>query len=285
VTPSSEKVTEKNRSDVDKFLSRHEETAQFLINNMKSYGLELGEHLNSGNFKCIRAAEGIRSVFVLARRGNLIAQSHADDVNMILDACRSEPMPLQGFIGAWTSIEPIWKRFRELHPQFSVTFESKEILYRLLLKAGASLRRDVRVRLLKDPDFDAWFEYRTQYIRELGIPDDMSRDQAHESFARLINGKEVWGLFENGELVSQGGLNSRGTEIGQIGGVFTPVHHRQKGYSKALMRHLLLDCREIHGHRKSILFTGEADIAAQKLYESVGYERVGYFALIFGKNS
>lgn len=30
------------------------------------------------------------------------------------------------------------------------------------------------------------------------------------------------------------------------------------------------------------LFTGEADIPAQKLYESMGYQRIGSFALILG---
>ena len=48
------------------------------------------------------------------------------------------------------------------------------------------------------------------------------------------------------------------------------------------MSHLLKDCRDLHGHNKNILFTGEADIAAQKLYESLGYKRIGSFALILG---
>ncbi len=33
---------------------------------------------------------------------------------------------------------------------------------------------------------------------------------------------------------------------------------------------------------KNILFTGETDLPAQKLYESMGYKRIGPFAVILG---
>lgn len=82
------------------------------------------------------------------------------------------------------------------------------------------------------------------------------------------------------KLNSIAGLNSKSDEIGQVGGVFTPKEKRKHGYAKATMLHLLKDCRDFHGHAKSILFTGETDLPAQKLYESIGYERIGHFALI-----
>lgn len=49
------------------------------------------------------------------------------------------------------------------------------------------------------------------------------------------------------------------------------------------MLRMLKDCRDDHRLRKSILFTGETDFPAQKIYESIGYHRIGLFALILGK--
>jgi predicted GNAT family acetyltransferase len=81
-------------------------------------------------------------------------------------------------------------------------------------------------------------------------------------------------------MVSMANLNSSNERTGQIGGVFTLKEQRQKGYSRATLLHLLKDCREIHHHRKNILFTGEEDFPAQKLYESIGYERIGFFTIV-----
>jgi len=91
-----------------------------------------------------------------------------------------------------------------------------------------------------------------------------------------------WGLFIDGEMISRTALNSNGEKIGQVGGVFTPKSKRQKGYAKVTMLHMLRDCRDLHGHTKSILFTAETDYPAQKLYEAIGYQRIGSFALILG---
>ena len=54
----------------------------------------------------------------------------------------------------------------------------------------------------------------------------------------------------------------------------------KKGFAKACMFHMLRDCVERFKHRKNILFTGEEDTAAIKLYESMGYRRIGFFALV-----
>ena len=73
-------------------------------------------------------------------------------------------------------------------------------------------------------------------------------------------------------MLSRAGLNSKGRTIGsQVGGGFALPQYRQQGLSKAIMFHILKDCRDRHGHTKNILFTGEENIPAQKLYESMGY--------------
>ena len=120
-------------------------------------------------------------------------------------------------------------------------------------------------------------------MTELSLPNEFSAEQLQRNFEAQAAKQVWWGMFRGQELVSRTALNSRGETIGQVGGVFTPKKYRQQGCAKAVMLHMLKDCRDLHGHTKSLLFTGETDIPAQKLYESIGYSRIGSFAIILGQ--
>ena len=264
------------------FLKRYEESSQFLINNLREYGPKVGEYPYSGNFKIIKEKNQVVGVFCLAKCGNLYAQAnHANYTEFILESCKREPFPVKGFLGPWDILSPLFECYKIENPSFKPSFQSKEILYRLPLEP-----KDIRfshhqeVRLLVRNDFSDWLPLRTAYMKELGLTSDMAPDQVKIRFEKSTQNKIWWGLFRGGELCSIAGLNSKGENIGQVGGVFTPKPKRQLGLSKATMLHMLKDCRDLHGHTKSILFTGETDIPAQNLYESIGYDRIGHFALI-----
>jgi predicted GNAT family acetyltransferase len=68
----------------------------------------------------------------------------------------------------------------------------------------------------------------------------------------------------------------------QIGGVYTAPHLRRQGLSRALMRALIDDSIRVHRLTRLLLFTGEKNHAALALYDSLGFVRVGAFALRFG---
>jgi len=277
-----ERLSHKNQAEAELFLEKHENTSQFLINNLKEHGPKLTDHHNSGNFKVIFQDNLIKAFFCLSRRGNLIVQSDDDFSEMIIKDCKNEEILLKGFIGEWDSVEPIYKYFQKIKPRCKPIHESQEILYSYDKLSDSSLLYDQRVRLLNESDFNQWIEQDKAYMHELNIPDDLETKQKKVDFERRILNHSLWGMFDNSILVSQVGLNSKGERIGQIGGVFTPSKFRRKGYAKTIMSHVLKDCRDLHGHNKSILFTGKTDFPAQKLYESIGYKQVGLFALILG---
>lgn len=267
-----------------KFLTKHEDAAQFLINNLKEHGPCLTSHHNSGNFKMICDPSGVRGVFCLSRRGNLLVQSEGDFASLILEACCKEEVSLKGFIGDWLSIEPVVKLHRHQNPSYEPSYESKEILYSYELKSDdLKLQHDPRVRFLEEPDFEQWLMFSKAFMTELSLPDELNDEQKRSDFLNQIKKQVSWGLFDQGTLISRVALNSKGEKVGQVGGVFTPPKHRQKGFAKAAMFHMLRDCRDLHRHTKNILFTGETDIPAQKLYESMSYQRIGSFALVLSQ--
>jgi GNAT superfamily N-acetyltransferase len=278
-----ERVDEGNQSEAMAYLQSHEESSQFLINNLKQYGSQLNDHHNSGNYKILRDGSKVVGVFCLSRRGNLLAQTDFDSSDHILESSFSEEIPLKGFIGEWKSVAPIYQLFRTKNPQYHPSYESKEILYSYeLRKEDSSLKHDSRVRFLQAEDFEQWDQLGRAYLDELKLPDDLGVEKKKRDYQARVLEKVWWGLFDGSQLISKTALNSKGENIGQVGGVFTPKPYRKKGFSKATMLHMLKDCRDLHGHKKSILFTGEEDIPAQKLYESIGYKRIGSFALILG---
>jgi predicted GNAT family acetyltransferase len=276
-----EQVSERNIAEVRGFLARHEESAQFLINNLREHGATLSEHKNSGNFKALRVGGEIVGVFCLARRGNVYVQLSSPQPEIILDACANEAIGLKGFVGDWNSVEPVYRLFKERNPTFVAGYESKEILYSKTLRKGdREIAHDARVRLLTPADFSRWIGLRRAFLLELGVPSDGSDEQMRSDFESAVASKCWWGLFQGNDLVAQTALNSKGDTVGQVGGVFTQPALRKRGLARAVMFHMLKDCRDFHGHTKSILFTGETDFPAQKLYESMGYARIGFFALV-----
>lgn len=264
------------------FLKRHEETSQFLINNLRDRGPRVTDDPYSGNFKVIKSENQIVAVFYVARCGNVYAQAETDQyTDLILEGCKAEPFSIKGFLGAWSILAPIYEKFQAENPEFKPSYKSKEILYRLTLsKNDPQLRRHPEVRLLTGADYGAWLPLDNAYLEELHLTDHVTVEQVKSRFERSTQDRTWWGFFKNETLISMARLNSKSNQIGQVGGVFTPKEARMRGYSKATMLHLLKDCCEIHGHTKSILFTGETDIPAQRLYESIGYDRIGHFALI-----
>ena len=49
------------------------------------------------------------------------------------------------------------------------------------------------------------------------------------------------------------------------------------------MRKLVHDCIKLHDIEKIILFTASNNIPAQKVYESLGFQRIGYYGMYFGQ--
>ena len=273
-------VTESDSEHAMAFLSNYEESAQFLINNLRDFGPRITDDPHSGNFKMILNSGKISGVFFLTRVGNLIAQSTEDYSALILESCKEEFNTIKGFIGDWKTMEPIVAKFRTANPDFNPGYDSKEILYRFGLTDSSILKHDPRVRFLTEADFDQWVKFRIDYETELQLNSRLTSEERRKVFKRVADAQLWWGLFEGDELSSIASLNSKSFKIGQVGGVFTPKQRRKRGFSKATMLHLLKDCRDVHSHAKSILFTAQIDVPAQKLYESIGYEKIGNFALL-----
>jgi predicted GNAT family acetyltransferase len=278
-------VGEQSLPAVKAFLEQYPETSLFLLSNIRAFGTRLGESLYSGNLKALRQDDELRGVFCLTRGGSLLAQTGGDGrlAPVILHACREERLPIRGVLGEWTVTKALWDLL--CHDGVKPTFESKEIVYRVDLRGPLPEPRGhaAVVRLLKPEDHPQWEQLTSDFVREVGLPLQGTEDQRKSAFGRSVGLSHWWGAFEGERLVSLAGITAMHDIIAQLGGVFTVPDHRRAGLSRDVMTTLMRDAHHIQGLGRLFLFTGEENVAARRMYESLGFDSFGHFGLFFGE--
>lgn len=277
-----EQVGAGNVSKVEQFLAEHAETCLFLASNLTNYGPRLSEHPNSGDFKCLREGTEVVGVFCLARRGNLHVElaGRTEGVASVVEDSRRGPIRVRGVLGEWSIASAIW---RELVRTRTVveTYASRELLLSLQLSERGS-PPESKIAQLEYEDYEQWAQLNGDYLREEGLPLNLSEEQRRRQFRDETSAGYWWGLRDGELLLSIAALNARHGALGQVGGVFTPKPLRRRGHSRAVLRGLLETCRSSLGLSKLILFTGASNVAALGVYRALGFREVAEFALVFG---
>lgn len=282
---SVETVNQSTASLMVEFLKKHENYTLFLLGNYENYGSTLTEAPYSGNYKIIRDSEGeVVGVFCLTKKGSLLIESSVREpiFDLVLSSCREENLPLKGVIGRWDLCKPFWAFLKKRQMVSREVFSSKDVLYSLDLSVIQDEPQE-NIKLLKESDFAAWKPLKIDYLIESGLPNDLSEEQLYQTFLGKVQKKVAWGYFIDEKLVSIADLNAKAFDLGQVGGVYTDPAFRKKGYSKAVLKQLLVDSKKTHSLRKLIIFTGEEIVPAKKLYKNLGASQEGFFALFFGE--
>ncbi|MCB1107935.1 MAG: GNAT family N-acetyltransferase [Chlamydiia bacterium] len=268
--------------EIQSFLKKHEDYSLFLLSNLFRYGPKRGASPFSGNYHVVREGGKIVAVFSLTNKGGMLIYSEKGEevFEEVLEKCLGEKIPIWGVFGHWEFCYPFWEFLKEKGVVQGESLHEKDILYSL---EDFSLgKKEEGVRFLEDSDYIPWKECRESYDTELGLS-PLKEEELRENFIEKVNDRCIWGLFLDDELVSVADLNAKVLDLGQVGGVYTSPHHRKKGFSKRVIGHLIYDSAHIHSLRKLIIFTGEDNLAARKVYESFNVKPKGYYALFFAK--
>jgi RimJ/RimL family protein N-acetyltransferase len=281
-------VEETDLERVRNYLEAHADTSLFLLSNLAVLGPRQGDHCNSGNYRLIEEAGRVIAVFCLTRSGHLLVQAagRTDLAEAILEACEGQAIEVRGVIGEWASAAALWQLLLA-DPQFEPTHSAKDALYRFPLSmlpgdAGANAPPGITVRALGAEDFEQWEPLNAAYLAELYLPPPSPGESRKAEFASRARARLWWGAFDGAQLATIAGLNATYGSIGQVGGVYTRPAERKKGLARAAMRLLMQDSRDYHRFERLILFTGEDNHGARRLYESLGFEAVGAYGLLLG---
>ena len=280
-------VSGKNQESCVSLLREHITTSLFLLDNLSRFGLQKGEHPHSGDWFCLTDSHGYsRAILVALKKGHLLyqADSRADYSKQWSQFLQAENITPTGLIGDWRVCRSLWQSLNE---SFHITpeFKSLEVLFDYNINEQGTLNWEnndpsLECRLLTPADFESWHPLRTAYLQESGmtVPPESN---LKATFLREVSLNFWWGAWQANQLVAIAALKLISQGIGQVAGVYTKPEYRKRGIGKIVMHQLFDDSDSIHNLSGLVIFTGETNLAAQRLYESLGCRRIGNFCLIF----
>ena len=182
---------------------------------------------------------------------------------------------LTGAVGKYPVSRDLFLAFNQ-NPEKLIGYFSKEVLYSL---SGEKLNIKTEQSELENGEIDprAYEKTVLEFRKEMfGSPVYEPSDKEIEMAQNDLDNHLISAIKENGEIVSIARYIRVYKNYGLVGSVFTPKKHRSKVYSKLCMKKLIKNGADKLGLKSVVLCTGETNLAAQKVYESLGFKKIGY---------
>jgi RimJ/RimL family protein N-acetyltransferase len=274
-------LLEGDQPALEEFLAGHADSSMFLLANSRKGGL-----VDRGlPFQATYAAafEGGRIMAVAAHSwlGTVLLQAPVRLAEVVRAAVAASGRRAKGLLGPYEQTLAA----AEALGAARVEHEGRELLYALDLRAlrtpEALASGRVRCRRPREPELPLLIDWRADYVLEALVEDpgpDL-RARCAVSIELLHADGADFLLEEAGAPVAYCCYNARIAEAVQIGGVWTPVPLRGRGYARCVVAGAL-EAAASQGASRAILFTPEANLPARRSYESLGFSVVGDYGLI-----
>ena len=95
----------------------------------------------------------------------------------------------------------------------------------------------------------------------------------------LLKNQLCFALTFDGDIVAKANTNAIGINCVQIGGVYTHPLYRRNGYAAALVTALCN--RALRSGKQPVLFVKEKNMPAFSLYQKLGFEECGHYAIAY----
>jgi len=274
-------LADDDRCALEEFLARHADSSMFLLANSRKAGL-----VDRGlPFQATYAASvedgRIEAVVAHSWLGTVIVQAPTHLPEVVRAAVSGSRRRVTGVLGPYGQAVAAAAALRAS----TAAREGRELLYALDLRrlrvpdALASGR--MRCRRPVDAELPQLTNWRVEYVLETKVeaPGPDLRPRCAVSIELLHADGADFLLEDGGEAVSYCCYNARIAEAVQIGGVWTPVPLRGRGYARCVVAGALQSALST-GASRAVLFTPESNLPARCAYESVGFEVVGDYGLI-----
>jgi len=252
------------------FLMGHANTSLFMLSNIKHSQIDFTGKRFQGRYWGAFTGETLGAVLVQYWSGIVMAQG---DTALVLDLWhqyRDQLKGIKGFVGRDDLCKALKNAFDSEPAERHYTLASTEWLYELnlsdLRKPALLSTSTIHCRLATEQDQDFLLPWMIDYnVEALEEPrTDLLIKEVTESLHHKINDEVMYVLFDGNTPLATTGFNAKTKPFVQVGGVWTPVHLRAKGYARSVVAASLFHAIEL-GFERSVLFTDGKNPAAQKV--------------------
>lgn len=156
-------------------------------------------------------------------------------------------------------------------------FQTAESKLNTTLNAALSIERATENDLIEL--FPLQLDYENTEVAYEGRP--INPAVCKLSLRARLTTEYIYKVSVDGRIVAKVGTNARGFHWFQIGGVYTLPAYRNKGLAAAAVAHLInTHSADAHGFA---LFVKNANTAALRVYEKLGFEQCGLFRMSYWK--
>ncbi len=130
-------------------------------------------------------------------------------------------------------------------------------------------------------DIESLTPLQKDYMKEeVTLPGKNPTDaEAAIMLRQILKNQLCFALTFDGDFVAKANTNAIGINCVQIGGVYTSPLYRRNGYAGALVTALCNRARR--AGKKPVLFVKEKNIPAFNLYQKLGFEECGHYAIAY----
>lgn len=264
-----------------RFLDRHIESSMFLRSNIEKAGLEYHGKPFQGDYLGAFNRSDLIGVITHYWNGTIMMQS--PDLNVLSQLYNgitsNMTRPMKAVVGDADQGQYILNRLAISEDKFALNATDSLMSLELSqLHIPHADNTSLAMVEIIERHFDIVLQWTRGYeIEALGtLDDDKLSEKSIQTAHDRIDGDNCWILEADGVPVALCGFNAQLPEIVQIGPVWTPTEHRNKGYARHLVARTLERARA-RGVQKSILFTDVP--AAHKAYQAIGFRKIGKFQL------
>jgi RimJ/RimL family protein N-acetyltransferase len=266
---------------LEAFLIRHAASAMFLRANAHRGGLEDRGEFHQATYGAAFSGGEIVAVAAHCWNGIVVLQAPVETERVANLAIERTRRAVTGIVGPPDQARLVRRALR--FDDRPALLDSVEDLFALDL-ADLALppplaSGTVRCRRAEERDHPLLAMWRIAYNQEaLGQRATQELGQACRTEVEVLCGEGSFFVLETDALVACCNFNARLPDRVQIGGVYTPLLLRGKGYARAVVAGALLAARSA-GVGEAILFTGRNNRPAQGAYRALGFRQVGQYAL------
>jgi RimJ/RimL family protein N-acetyltransferase len=268
---------------LEAFLLPRIASSMFLLGNMRAAGLEDKGEPYQGTYAGVFSEGKIVSVVAHYWNDALVFQAPVHVDELWRKAVEVSGRPIGGLIGPDKQVDAV-KNGLDIG-ESRIQLDETERLYTLaldeLVVPDVLASGEAVARQAQRSDLAFLVAWRVAYSAEtLGESETGgARERTRSTVERLIRQGHTWVLEVEGEPVACSSFNTATEEAVQVGGVWTPLDMRSRGYGRAVVAASLLDARA-DGVTTAVLFTGEENIPAQRAYAALGFQHIGAYRML-----